>query len=92
MVLPVLLLAAAQCSQNKIETCAGVGLITASTGTTPRAALDAYLGEQGGDPTEWQEAGDTAFERTAGSGEPSLSSISVRRRPDGTWSVSGGCR
>ena len=86
------LFAAAGCTQNKIETCADVGIVTATSGPTPRAALSAYVQDRGGQAGEWRPAGETAFKRTSGSGEPALSMIFVREQSDGRWVAHGGCR
>ena len=74
------------------EFCADEGVLTQTGGSTPEGAMAVYVASVGGDPDDWEHAGDGVFHPVDASAEPpGLESILAAEIEPGTWQVTGTC-
>ena len=75
--------------------CAGTGVITETTGATPREGLDAFVLTAGGNPDDWSkdgDFGDHGYHRNVTDAVPQgTAEFIVEETSPGTWQVTGSC-
>jgi hypothetical protein len=75
--------------------CAGVGLTTQITRSTPDDAMSAWVRSQGGDPMDWASGGkrlnNAHHPRTAVAEPKGYIEIAAREISPGVWRVYGAC-
>lgn len=74
------------------DVCAGIGLVTNTSGATMSAAAAAFIRDRGGNPQAWEAVEVNRFRpKQRERAVPDLSEISVQGDGNGRWRVTGAC-